>query len=353
MRHLLLPIVRVTVVVSQVSGYASGQVQLSNAPQTAAHSSNNWIAPRTQDGQPDLQGIWTNATLTPLQRPVELGDKQFFTEEEAAKYERQRAEQTNVDRLNGSGAADLARRAYNEAWFERGSHIVKSRRTSLIVDPPDGRVPPMTAEARKKFDEVHAKANQSLPGGPEDLSLSVRCILFPNVGPPLLPTAYNNNYQIQQTPGQIMVLAEMAHVARVIPLDARPHLGPRIRQWKGDSRGRWDGDTLVVDTTNLAFNNASRFGIALDGMTDENLHIVERFTRTDPTTILYRATINDPTVYTKPWTVEISMTKAEGPIFEYACHEGNYAMSGVLSAARAEEKKSAEAAAKAHQNSQP
>jgi hypothetical protein len=300
--------------------------------------------PRTPDGQPDLQGIWTNATLTPFQRPAELAAKQFFTEQEAAAFEKQRIQQGDVDRLEGErGAADLARRAYNSAWFDRGLHVVKSRRTSLVEDPPDGRVPPMTPEARKRYEDFHRELAQHPADGPEDRYLTERCILFGAAGPPMLPEPYNNNYQIVQSPGYVTILVEMNHEVRVIPLDGRPHLPQNIRQWTGDSRGRWEGNTLVVDTTNFTFNNQSRFGVGyLDGMTDQNLHVVERFSRTDPDTILYQATINDPTVYTKPWTVEISMTKREDHLFEYACNEGNYGMFGILSGARAEEKKAAE-----------
>jgi len=300
-----------------------------------------WRPSRTPDGQPDLQGTWTNATLTPLQRPAEISDKQFFTEQEATAYEKQRIQQNDVDRIEGErGAADLARRAYNNAWFERGTHVVKSRRTSLIVDPPDGKVPPYTPEAQKRYDNFRAQQAQRPSDGPEDRLLTERCLLFGAEGPPMLPEPYNSNYRIVQGPGYVAILVEMNHDVRIIPLDPRPHLSSSVAQWTGNSRGHWEGETLVVETTNFKFNDQSRFGVGyLNGMTDQSLSVVERFTRTDRDTIIYRATITDPTVYTRPWTVEISLSPREGPILEYACNEGNYGMSGILSGARADEKK--------------
>jgi hypothetical protein len=313
---------------------------LTSSGQSASAAIQNWKPPRTPDGQPDLQGIWTNATLTPLQRPAELGNKQFFTEQEAADYEKQRIQQTDVDRIDGErGPADLARRAYNSFWFDRGTRVVKSRRTSLIVDPPDGKIPAMTPEAQKRSDSFRAQQAQHPSDGPEDRLLTERCILFGAAGPAMLPEPYNSNYRIVQGPGYVAILVEMNHEARIIPLDGRPHVSQNIPQWTGDSRGRWEGDTLVVESTNFKFNDQSRFGVGyLTGMSDQNLRVVERFTRTDPDTIIYRATMTDPTVYIRPWTVEISMTRRESPIFEYACNEGNYGMSGILSGTRAEER---------------
>ena len=299
----------------------------------------NWTPPRTPDGQPDLQGVWTNATVTPFQRPAQLGTKEFFTAEEAAAFEKQRVQQGNADLIEGErGASDLARRAYNNFWVDRGTRVSKTMRTSLVMDPPDGRIPPFTAEAQKRFDAFKAELARHPSDGPEDRLLTERCILFGASGPPMLPEPYNNNYEIVQSRGFVAIAAEMNHETRIIPLDGSPHLPPQIHQWTGDSRGHWEGDTLVVDTTNFKFNNQSRFGVSyLDGMTDQNLHVVERFRRTDPNTIIYQATVNDPTVYTKPWTVELSMAKRTDRIFEYACHEGNYGLRNILSAARAEE----------------
>jgi hypothetical protein len=307
-----------------------------------AGQAKNWTPPRTADGHPDLQGIWTNKTLTPLQRPAALGAKQFFTEQEAAEYEKRILASSNVDRPEASKAGDPG--SYNQAFFDRGTHIVKTRRTSLVVDPADGKIPPYTPEAQAKLDAFRAYAAQHPADGPEDRDLSERCLMFSGVGPPMLPEPYNNNYQIVQSPGYVAILAEMNHDVRVIPTGAVPPLPAKISQWHGDSRGHWEGDTLVVETRGIKFNNQSHFGVAYRGRSDENLRVTERFTRTAPDTIMYRATVDDPTVYTKPWTIEVSMAKSEGPLYEYACHEGNYGMFGILGGARAEEK---EAAAKA------
>ena len=305
----------------------------------------NWSVPRTPDGQPDLQGTWTNATVTPFQRPAQLGEKRVFTPEEAAAFEKQRVAQNNSEPADTQrSATDF--RAYNVFWMDRGSHVAKTLRTSIVVDPPDGKVPPMTPEAQKKWTAFHAYLAQHPSDGPEDRLLTERCILFGASGPPMLPEPYNNNYEIVQTPGLVAIVAEMNHETRIIPVDGpsggAPRLPAEIRQWHGDSRGHWEQDTLVVDTVNFKFNNQSRFGVSyLDGMTDENLHVVERFRRVDAGTIIYQATIDDPTVYTKPWTVELSMSKRTDRIFEYACHEGNYAMSDMLAGARAEERRAA------------
>jgi hypothetical protein len=283
---------------------------------------------------PDLEGIWTNATLTTLQRAPELGTKAFFTPEEAAAWERQRIQATNADRPLRPGEVG----AYNDAFFERGTRGVKSRRTSLIIDPPDGRIPAFTPAAQQKVDARQKREAVSPADRPEDRWLTERCILF-GATVPMLPEPYNNNYRIIQSPGYVTILVEMNHDARVIPLDTRPHLSSAIQQWTGDSRGRFEGDTLIVETRNLKFNEKSRFGVGyLNGLSDENLRIVERFTRTDANTLTYQATIEDPTVFVKPWTVEISMDRTEGPLYEVACHEGNYGMFNILSGHRAEER---------------
>ena len=285
-------------------------------------------------GDPDLEGIWTNATLTTLQRAPELGTKAFFTADEAAAWEKQRVQATNADRPLRAGEVG----AYNDAFFERGTRGVKSRRTSLIIDPPDGRIPAFTPEAQQKVDARTKHEAVSPADRPEDRWLTERCILF-GATVPMLPEPYNNNYRIIQSPGYVTILVEMNHDARVIPLDARPHLSPRVQQWIGDSRGRFEGNTLVVETRNLKFNEKSRFGVGyLNGLSDENLRVVERFTRTDANTLTYQATIEDPTVFVKPWTVEISMDRTEGPLYEVACHEGNYGMFNILSGQRAEER---------------
>jgi len=215
---------------------------------------------------------------------------------------------------------------------------VKSRRTSLIIDPPDGRIPAFTPEAQQKVDARTKHEAVSPADRPEDRWLTERCILF-GATVPMLPEPYNNNYRILQSPGYVTILVEMNHDARVIPLDSRPHLSPRVQQWIGDSRGRFEGNTLVVETRNLKFNEKSRFGVGyLNGLSDEHLRVVERFTRTDANTLTYQATIEDSTVFVKPWTVEITMDRTEGPLYEVACHEGNYGMSNILSGQRAEDK---------------
>ena len=306
---------------------AFGQV-----PSSAAET---WNLPRTPDGQPDLQGNWNSSTVTPLERPAELAQKQFFTELEAAAYEKQYLEETNRDRRDPSPEIDL-RAAYNQFWYERGTEVVSTGRTSLIVDPPDGRIPSLTPDAQNRAD-TRAEARRLHPAdGPEDLPLNVRCILW-SAGPPMLPGPYNNNYQIVQTPGYVVILIEMIHDARIIPLDGRPHLPDNIRQWMGDSRGRWEGDTLIVETTN--FTDKTNFRGASDKM-----RVVERFTRTDEETLLYDFTIDDPSSFTRPWTGQIPMKKSDGLIYEYACHEANHGLAGILSGARAEDNAAEEAA---------
>jgi len=292
-----------------------------------------WTPPRTPDGQPDIQGFWTNVTITPLERPAEFANKPFLTKEEAVEFEKKTLANNNADRRDGPVEADVGR-AYNNFWYDRGNKTVGTLRTSLIIDPPDGRIPPLTPEAQKRQEAQREYTRNHPYDGPESRALTERCILWPTAGPPMLPTAYNNNYQIVQAPGYVMILSEMIHDTRIIPLDGRPHVAPNVREWMGDSRGHWEGNTLVVETTN--FTDKTRFRGA-----DEKMKLVERFTRTDPKTIVYEFTVNDPTAFTKQWTAQVPMTKTEGPIFEYACHEGNYAMQGMLAGARAEEKAAA------------
>jgi hypothetical protein len=302
---------------------------VSIAGQAASLKTKAWIAPRTLAGQPDLQGIWTNATLTPLERPRELAGKEFFSEAEAAEYERQLRARNNADRRDPDAEADLAV-GYNDVWWERGTKVVSSRRTSLIVDPPDGRIPPLTPQAERRA-AARAEARRRHPAdGPEDRSLADRCIVRGNTGPPMLPAGYNNNYQILQTPEHVVIVIEMIHDARIIPLGARPHLPRKLQRWLGDSRGRWEGTTLVVETTN--FTDRTNFRGS-----GEHLRVIERFTRTDESTLLYQFTVDDSHSFTRPWTGEIPMKKVDGPVLEYACHEGNLSMENMLSAARAEE----------------
>ena len=305
------------------------------APDPAAQTkttvaANKWTSSRTPWGDPDLQGLWTNATVTPFERPPELAAKPVLTEQEAAEFEKRTAQARDADRRATGADADVAL-AYNQFWYDRGTKVVGSRRTSLVVDPPDGKVPALTPEGQRLADARAAARRQSPADGPEDRPLVERCILWPTAGPPMVPAGYNNNYQILQTPGYVAILVEMIHDVRIIPLDGHPHASQNIRQWLGDSRGHWDGNTLVVTTTN--FTNKTNFRGS-----DENLRLIERFTRVGPDTINYEFTVDDPTAFTKPWTAAVPMTATEGPIFEYACHEGNYGMTNVLKGARAAEK---------------
>ena len=300
---------------------------------TQATSAQVWHVPRTPDGKPDLQGVWTSATLTPLERPADLGNKQFFTKEEAAQWTKQFLEINNRDRRDGTAQDDVGR-AYNEFWFSRGDAVVPTLRTSLIIDPPDGKIPALTPDGRQRA-AARAEAQRLHPAdGPENRSLAERCIVWPVAGPPMIPGGYNNNYQIVQGPGFVTIVVEMIHDVRTIPTDGRPHLPPSVRQWMGDPRGHWEGDTLVVDTTN--FTDKTNFRGS-----GENLHLLERFTRTAPDRLVYEFTVSDPASFARPWTAQIPMTKTDGPLFEYACHEGNYGMDGILRGARTKEQEDA------------
>jgi hypothetical protein len=314
--------------------------------QYAATSEGTRTIPRTAEGHPDFTGIWTNVTITPLERPRELANKEFFTPQEAADYEKDVVANRNRDHRERGTQRDVAN-AYNDFWWDSGTHVVKTRRTSIIVDPPDGRLPALTPERQRflaeRSAEVQARCEQPGSGcqpenggqlGPADKAsdrpLMERCLSFGTAGPPMMPSAYNNNYQFVQSAGVLDIDVEMAHDVRHIPLDGSAHLPATVRQWLGDSRGHWDGDTLVVETTN--FTDKTNWRGA-----DQNLKVTERFTLTDPDTLLYRFTIDDPTAFSKPWTGEIPMLRTPGPLFEYACHEGNEGMKGILSSARAAE----------------
>jgi hypothetical protein len=292
---------------------------------------------RTPDGQPDLQGVWSFATATPLERAKELGDKAFLTEKEAAEFEKQVVDRQDVDRREGTeGTEGDVGRAYNQFWWDRGTNVIGTRRTSLIIDPKDGRVPARLPDAQKRFDEL-TKVRERTATGPEDRSVGERCIMGFNAGPPMLPGGYNMNVQIVQAPGYVALLNEMVHSVRIVPLDGRPHLDASVSQWSGDSRGRWEGNTLVVDTTNF---NATGTSFTNNYGSSQNLHLVERFTKADANTLLYEFTVEDPSTWAKTWTVQLPMRLSELPIYEYACHEGNYGMFGLLSGARAVDKAS-------------
>ncbi len=278
----------------------------------------------------DLEGIWTNATITPFERPAELGGREFLTEKEIKEFEA-RAAENRVDRPPQAG--DVGN--YNQFWFDSGTKAVKTRRTSLVVEPKNGRVP-VKPEARAKRDYDAAHMTDSY----EYMSVWDRCITR-GVPGGMFPTAYNNAYQILQVPGSVVILYEMIHEVRIIPIDGRPHLPPSVGLWNGDSRGRWEGNTLVVDTTN--YNNrgwiATGVATGIRGIPQsEALHVVERFTRVDRDTIDYEVTIDDPNVYSQPWKVIIPLTRdPEYRIFEYACQEGNHAVENILSGGRAAE----------------
>jgi hypothetical protein len=287
-----------------------------------------WMAPKTADGQPDLQGVWTNATITPFERPAELGTKAYLSEQEAAAIERQAAG-NRVDRPPKPG--DVG--SYNQAWFDSGTKVVGTRQTSLVVDPPDGRVPlTPAAEAKRDYNAAHNA------DAPEYMSVWDRCITRGAPGG-MFPAGYNNAYQIFQSPGYVVILYEMIHSARVIPLDGRPRLPENIRQWDGDARGHWEGDSLVIETTN--YNNKGQ--IATSAATgrvkgvpqSEALQVVERFHRESPDVLKYEVTITDPNEYTRSWKVSMPLTRDKDyQLLEYACQEGNHAVENVLRGGR-------------------
>src|SRR5262245_59887364 len=290
---------------------------------------------RTPDGKPDLQGTWSFATVTPRERPANLAGKEFFTEQEAAAYEKDVVERNNKDRRDGPAESDVSR-AYNDFWWDSGTKVVKTRRTSLVIDPKNGKIPPMLPAARERQQERQAANRGHDFDGPENRPLAERCLILQGAGPPMTPTAYNNNVQITQGEGYVALLIEMGHEARIIPSDRRPHLPESVRLWKGDSRGHWEGDTLLVETTNFSDKNPFRGSTA-------NMKLIERFRRADANTLIYQFTVEDPDTWARPWTVEIPVTRSQGRLFEYACHEGNYGMAGGLAGARAEEKEAEQA----------
>jgi hypothetical protein len=290
--------------------------------------------PRAPDGRPDLDGVWNFATLTPLQRPEDLSDKPFLTDADVAKIETQAA----VRQREEGGPAPLPRGSvggYNRFWYEPGNSVVADRRTSLIVDPPDGRIPPLTEEGKRRAD-AHRQLLRNSATGPEDRDASERCILGYNVGPPMVPGGYNQNVQLIRTRDHFVIHNEMVHNARVVPLDGRRHLPAHLRPWSGDSRGRWEGDTLVVETANFTekvWNQFNQWNMS----SDETMRVVERFTRVDADTLRYEFTVEDPTIWTRPWTAVVPMSKTQDQMYEYACHEANYGMFGILKGARLEE----------------
>ena len=296
-------------------------------PVSGQTGSDTWAPPRTPDGQPDLQGIWTNETITTFERPAELADTAVLTEEETRALEVQNAEQHAA--RDGTGS-------YNNFWTDPGTEVVETRQASLVVDPPDGRVA-LRPDAEATRDDNLAHNADSW----DRMSVWDRCITR-GVPGSMFPTAYNNAYQILQVPGYVAIRYEMIHDVRIIPVDGRRRVGSDIRLWMGDSRGRWEGDTLVVETTH--YNNKGWMGSSsstgrLDGIgVSEALRVVERFTRVDEHTLNWEVTIEDPNAYTRPWTLAMPLkSDPEYQIYEYACHEGNWAVRNILSAGRAEE----------------
>jgi hypothetical protein len=292
-----------------------------------------WKAPHTPWGDPDIQGAWNNGTITPLERPNGSGQKDLLSDEVTTIIVL--LEATRADRRPTDAVADLEL-AYNQEWWDRGKSI---GRASLIIDPPDGRLPPLTAEGQRRRE---AREKERRSRGPADSvadrPFHERCLIYRSVPP--LPTGYNNNYRILQSPGVIAILQEQIHDTRFIYLDGRPHLGGRIRQWLGDSRGHWEGDTLVIETTNFDPHiDFFKFQIA-----SETLKVTERIKRTGPDNLDYRWTVDDPTTYTRQWTAVLPLRTEPGPLYEYACHEGNRGLVNVMTGFRAQERKAEQAA---------
>jgi hypothetical protein len=328
----------VTIAAAGIAIMVAGTLSAQTAPKPAqAPGKAAYTAPKTGDGQPDLQGVWDFRTVTPMERPAEFKDKAFLTAQEAAEYEKKINTQRNVDenrdktvrrQVNGTDETQDVASAYNQFWWDRGTQVIGTFRTSLVVDPADGKLPELTDQAKKRRDE-RAVIGERPAWGPEDRSVGERCILGFNAGPPINPGGYNQNLQIVQSKDNVVLLNEMVHTARIVPLDNRSHLS--FPQWTGSSIGHWEGNTLVVETTGFyqttSFQNSS-----------PNMKVVERFTRVGPKELQYQYTVTDPTTWTRPFTVEVPMLLSTLPIYEYACHEGNYGMFGLLSGARAVEK---------------
>ncbi len=328
------------VVLSLLPGQAAAQSLNAKPAKTAAET---WTAPRTVDGRPDLQGVWSNNSATPLERPKALAGRAYLTEQEVAALKKKAAElfdngnsdaafgdnvyESVLENVKGTKSGfksvDGGTGDYSSVWTVAREW---DNRTSLIIDPPDGRLPPMTTEAEQK-QRAAAAARDSRPAGPEDRSLQERCITY---GSPQLVAGYQSYYEIVQTANSVAIVTEMIHDARVIPLDGGPHLPSNVQTWLGDSRGHWEGDTLVVDTTNFrpgVFRNIST----------QKLHVVERFTRTGPDSMKWEVTVDDPGAWSKPWTAMIPLRSSKKAIYEYACHEGNYGLTDILAGARREE----------------
>lgn len=323
----LVRILRKDVAMFTVIGILLGAVVA--LAQSSSVSTTTENSPTTPWGDPDLQGVWTHGTITPLERPEEYGDRELLTEEEVAALNH--ASDTRADQREGLTAEQDVALAYNQFWWDRGISI---GRTSLITDPSNGRLPPRLPEAERWATSAEAERRQGirrgrLPApGPEDMDLGDRCLVYRPV--PITSSGYNNNVQIAQSPGYVAILQEQIHEVRIIPLDGRPGLNSSVDQWLGVSRGRWEGDTLVVETTNFR-QDAEYLG------SSSHRHVEERLTRMTDGTIRYTFTVTDPTVWTRSWTGMVPWRKTDGPIYEYACHEGNLGMIGILTGSRAKE----------------
>ena len=334
----VLGVVGAMVSLAAVAAFAQGS-QAPGAPKAKAAAS-KYVVPRTADGHPDLQGVWANNNATPLERPVALAGKPFLTDAEVAALKAKSAELFSGDGdaafgddvflavISGAkkfASSDNLTGNYNQFWIADRDF---DNRTSLITEPADGRLPPLTPEAQKRRASLQQDRAQRGFNGPEDRALSERCITF---GAPRVQAAYNSYFQIFQARDHVAILMETIHDARIIPMDGRPHVGQNVRQWLGDSVGHWEGDTLVVDTTN--YSPKSDFRGA-----HENLHVIERFTRVSPNRIDYEIAVDDPTTWTRSWKAMIPLKLAKEEIYEFACHEGNEGMVGILAGARAQEK---------------
>ena len=287
---------------------------------------------RTADGHPDLQGFWDNSTLTPVERPQALGGRAFFTEAEAADF---LSPARAVERLKTRAGEDEPETSGEANGLWRASRALgRDRRASIIVDPTNGRLPALSPQATRRRDTLAMNHRQHLADNPEDLSLSERCLLW-GADPPLIPVSDNNILQIVQTPAAVMILTEMIHDARVIALDGRPHTPATVRRWMGDARGRWEGDTLVVDSTNFIDKSATFTDKTAFQGNGDGVHVVERFTRMNAETLRYEFRIADAATFAQPWSGVLTMSRTPGPIYEYACHEGNYSIIGILRGARA------------------
>jgi hypothetical protein len=312
--------------------------QTAPAATKAANTTKAWKPTRTPDGRPNLQGYWTNNTITPLERPKGLGAKEFYSEAELAelmKHEQNRVALNEEEgRPTEPGTAEDVHYDFSQFGLDRGqAKLSWNRRTSLIIGP-EGTVPSLLPEARKRNAEIAAQNKGHEFDGPENRPLSARCLVLGQESVPMLPGGYNNNLQIVQGAGYVATIHEMNHSVRIIPTDGRPHAPGDIRQWRGDSRGHWEGNTLVVDVTNFTGRNPFRGS-------SEKLHVVERFTPVDADTLLYRFTVEDPETWDKPWTAELAMSRVDGPIYEFACHEANYGLRNTLRGARVAEQEEA------------